>query len=73
MIDISAKETLAAWKAAMEAHVSQVSARGYVEVQLARARVRGISAGLGHAIALFPNDPIVVRSLEALGGGARGF
>jgi len=73
LIDISAKETLAAWKAAMEAHVSQVSARGYVEVQLARARVRGISAGLGHAIALFPNDPIVVRSLEALGGGARGF
>ena len=37
-IDVSAPGILAAWKAAMEAHASQTSARAYVELQLTRAR-----------------------------------
>ena len=73
LIDVSAPEILAAWTEAMEAHASQVGVRQYVELQLARARVRGLRAGVGHAIALFPNDPIVAGSLAQLSHGARGF
>jgi LmbE family N-acetylglucosaminyl deacetylase len=73
IIDVSAPEIMAAWTAAMEAHVSQVSARGYVELQLTRARLRGLRAGIGHAIALFPNDPLVLDSLAQVGRSARKF
>ncbi|MFZ0827873.1 MAG: PIG-L family deacetylase [Verrucomicrobiia bacterium] len=71
VIDVSAPEIMAAWTAAMEAHFSQVSNRGYVELQLTRARLRGLRAGIGHAIALFPNDPPVLDSLAQLGRSAR--
>jgi LmbE family N-acetylglucosaminyl deacetylase len=73
LIDISAPETVAAWVAAMEAHASQTSARSYVDLQLARARIRGLSAGVEYATALFPADPLVYPSLSGLGRGARGF
>ena len=73
LIDVSAPEIVAAWTAAMEAHASQVAARNYVELQLTRARLRGLRAGVGHAIALFPNDPLVFDSLAALSRGARRF
>jgi N-acetylglucosamine malate deacetylase 1 len=73
LIDVSAPAILAAWKAAMVAHVSQVSARSYIELQLTRARLRGLRAGIGHAIALFPNDPPVLNSLAQLGRSARRF
>ena len=73
LVDVSQPQVLAAWTSAMEAHVSQVSARGYVEAQLVRARLRGLSAGVGHAIALFPNDAVVVESLGAVERGARRF
>ena len=56
LIDISAPEIFAAWTAAMEAHTSQTSARNYIELQTARARLNGLRAGTGHAIALFPRD-----------------
>jgi hypothetical protein len=36
-------------------------------MQLTRARVNGLRAGIGHAIALYPNDPPVVDSLAWLG------
>jgi LmbE family N-acetylglucosaminyl deacetylase len=67
LVDVSAPEVLAAWTAAMEAHATQVRARAYVETQLTRARVNGLRAGAGHAIALYPNDPPVVASLARLG------
>ena len=73
LIDVSAPEILAAWTAAMEAHASQTSARNYVEVQLTRARLNGLRAGIGHAIALFPNDPLVLDSLAQVSRGARRF
>ena len=73
LIDVSAPEILAAWTASMEAHASQTSARSYVELQLTRARLRGLRAGIGHAIALFPNDPLVLDSLAAVSRGARRF
>jgi LmbE family N-acetylglucosaminyl deacetylase len=73
LYDVSDEETLAAWVAAMEAHASQVRAKPYVEMQLTRARSRGLSAGIGHAIALFPADPIVVDRLEPVAKGGRCF
>ena len=73
LIDVSAPEIVTAWTAAMEAHLSQTSARSYVELQLTRARLRGLRAGIGHAIALFPNDPLVLDSLAAVSRGARRF
>ena len=63
----------AAWTAAMEAHVSQVSARGYVELQLVRARLRGLRAGVSHAIALFPNYSLVIDLLAQMSRSARRF
>jgi len=62
-----------AWTAAMEAHASQTRARNYVELQLTRARLLGLRAGVGHAIALYPNDALVLDSLAQLSRGARLF
>ena len=73
LIDISAPEVVAAWIAAMEAHASQTSARPYVELQLARARVHGLGAAVDYATALFPAGPLLFNSLSGLGRGARGF
>ncbi len=73
LIDVSAPDVLKAWTAAMQAHASQAAARNYVELQLTRARLCGLRAGGGHAIALFPNDPLVLDSLAHAGRGARQF
>lgn len=73
LLDVSAPEVIEMWKAAMEAHRTQTSARNYVELQLTRARLRGLRAGIGHAIALYPNDPLVFGSIENAGRAARRF
>jgi LmbE family N-acetylglucosaminyl deacetylase len=73
LIDISPPEVVATWTKAMEAHASQMKTRNYVELQLARARVLGLSAGLGHAQALWPNDPPVFDSLASLSRSASRF
>jgi len=72
-IDVSAPDIIAVWTAAMQAHVSQVAARNYIELQLTRARLMGARAGIGHAIALFSNDPLMFGSLSQTGRGARRF
>jgi N-acetylglucosamine malate deacetylase 1 len=73
LVDVSAPEILNAWTAAMKAHGTQTNALSYVELQLTRARLRGLRAGVGHAIALFPNEPLLIESLAHLGRGARAF
>jgi N-acetylglucosamine malate deacetylase 1 len=73
LVDVSGPRTLKTWTAAMEAHGSQLKTRQYVELQLTRARLNGLRAGVEHAIALFPSDPIIVDSLATLGRGARRF
>jgi len=73
VVDVSTPAVVTAWTAAMEAHASQQRTRNYVELHLARARVLGLRAGVGHAMALYPNDPLVVSSLSELGPGARRF
>ena len=73
LIDVSAPEIVTAWTAAMEAHASQTRARNYVDLQITRARLCGARAGIGHAIPLFPNDPLVLASLAQVNRGARRF
>ncbi|HEX5397805.1 MAG TPA: PIG-L family deacetylase [Verrucomicrobiae bacterium] len=73
LIDVSAPEILKTWISAMQAHDSQVSARNYVDLQIARARLRGLRAGISHAIPLFPNDPLVFDSLASASRSARRF
>ncbi|MBI2516088.1 MAG: PIG-L family deacetylase [Opitutae bacterium] len=73
LIDISSPEVVAAWTAAMEAHASQLKTRNYAELQLARARVHGLRAGLAHAQPLWPNDPLVLDTLAPLARSARRF
>lgn len=73
LIDVSAPDIVAAWTSAMSAHQSQTATRNYVDLQLTRARLLGARAGIGHAIALFPNDPLVVTSLALLSRSARRF
>jgi LmbE family N-acetylglucosaminyl deacetylase len=72
-IDVSAPEIITDWKSSMEAHASQTNAREYVELQLTRARLNGMRAGVGHAIPLFPNDPPVFESLAVFSRGSNRF
>lgn len=73
LMDISSPETLSTWERAMAAHESQVNARNYIELQITRARLLGARAGIGHAQALFPNDPPVLETLSQLSHSARRF
>jgi N-acetylglucosamine malate deacetylase 1 len=73
LIDLSAPGLVAAWTEAMNAHATQVHARPYVELQLARARVHGLRAGVEYAQALYPADPLLVGALGDLGRAARRF
>jgi LmbE family N-acetylglucosaminyl deacetylase len=73
LINVSSPEILRAWTTAMNAHASQTQARAYVELQITRARLRGLRAGTTHAIPLFPNDPLVFDSLEQTGRSERSF
>jgi N-acetylglucosamine malate deacetylase 1 len=73
LIDISAPKFVRVWTAAMKAHKTQVSARNYIELQLLRARLLGARTGVDHAIALYPNEPLVFGSLAQAGSGARRF
>jgi N-acetylglucosamine malate deacetylase 1 len=73
LVDVSAPDIVETWKAAMTAHASQMRTRNYVELQITRARLNGLRAGVEHAIPLFPADALVVDSLAVLERAARRF
>lgn len=73
LVDVSGPDIMARWRAAMEAHASQAKTRDYVELQLTRARLHGLVAGVGHAQPLWPADSPVFSSLAPLQGAARRF
>jgi LmbE family N-acetylglucosaminyl deacetylase len=73
LMDISPAKVIAAWTAAMEAHASQLRTRNYVELQLARARVQGLRAGVEYAQSLYAHDPLIFDSLAPLTRAARRF
>jgi LmbE family N-acetylglucosaminyl deacetylase len=73
LVDVSDGAVIEAWRGAMQAHASQMKTRNYTELQLTRARLNGLRAGVEYAVPLFPLDAIVVDSLAALGRSARRF
>lgn len=73
LVDVSDSEVRGAWVSAMKAHASQLRTRDYVEFQLTRARLHGLSAGVEYAQPLFPASPLLVDSLASLERAARRF
>jgi len=73
LVDVSDKGIMEAWTAAMAAHRSQMKTRNYLELQLTRARLNGLRAGVQYAIELFPNDPLIFDGLAAIERTARTF
>jgi LmbE family N-acetylglucosaminyl deacetylase len=71
LIDVS--DVVDEWQQLMACHVSQVSQRSYIDLQLNRAQQLGAMAGCGHAIALWPNDPLVIQTLSQVQHTARAF
>ncbi|HXA09478.1 MAG TPA: PIG-L family deacetylase [Chthoniobacterales bacterium] len=63
-IDIS--EHLARWMELMECHQTQLRTRRYLELQIARARLLGLAAGVEYAQALYATDDLLIRSLAEL-------
>jgi N-acetylglucosamine malate deacetylase 1 len=66
-------ETMVHWTKVMEAHASQMQTRNYVDYQIARAALLGQRAGMSHALELFPNDPVIIGSLDQIDGSSRHF
>ena len=73
LMDVSEPAVMSAWTKSMEAHASQMKTRNYLEMQLLRARLNGLRAGVGHAVPLFPNDPLVFDSFALIQRSARVF
>lgn len=73
LIEVAPAGAMAAWRAAMEAHASQMKTRNYAELQLARARLNGMRAGVEFAIPLFAADSPMFDSLAPLERSARRF
>jgi len=73
LIDVSEAEVVAAWTEAMAAHASQAPTRDYQQLQLTRAKLCGLRAGVEYAIPLFSSDAIIIDSLAQIGRGARRF
>jgi len=71
LIDISDPKIIETWTRAMHAHASQMRTRNYVELQLTRARLNGLRAGVEFAAALFSNDPLLFDSLDTLKSARR--
>jgi LmbE family N-acetylglucosaminyl deacetylase len=73
LIDVSEPEVIRSWTDSMNAHHSQARTRNYADLQLLRATSLGVRAGVTHAIALYPNDPLIFDSLAPVSSGARRF
>ncbi|MBS1995894.1 MAG: PIG-L family deacetylase [Cyanobacteria bacterium SZAS LIN-2] len=73
LIDVSQPQVMAAWTAAMGAHVSQGATRNYIDLQLTRAKLLGTRARVEFAIPLFSNEPLLFDSVSQAGRGVRNF
>jgi N-acetylglucosamine malate deacetylase 1 len=63
-LDISAN--CARWVELMECHRTQLRTRRYVELQIARARLLGLEAGVEYAQALYATDDFLLKTLADL-------
>ena len=70
-IDISAHRVR--WVELMECHRTQLRTRRYVELQIARARLLGLEAGVEYAQALYATDDFLLKRLADLPASVRLF
>ncbi|MBC2604531.1 PIG-L family deacetylase [Pelagicoccus albus] len=71
LVDVS--PFVSAWEALMNCHASQMKTRNYLELQVSNSRTLGLQMGVTHGQALWPNDPVVIDSLNSAPPGARLF
>ena len=71
IVDIS--DVMEQWKTMMACHQTQVQNKSYLELQETRSRFLGLSAGVGHAMGLWVNDPVMVDSVSHLEHSSRNF
>jgi N-acetylglucosamine malate deacetylase 1 len=64
LVDISSQ--IEKWKALMSCHSSQVNNLDYIDLQLSRARTLGIQMGVGSALRLYSEGPLLVGTASAL-------
>ena len=57
----------------MECHTTQLRTRRYVELQIARARLLGLTTGVEYAQALYPVDDFLINNLAELPASVRLF
>jgi LmbE family N-acetylglucosaminyl deacetylase len=72
-IRVDVSEHFARWVELMECHRSQLRTRNYIELQVARARLFGLEAGVEYAQPVFPQDDLLVNSLAELPPSVRLF
>lgn len=65
LVDVSLQ--VEQWKALMQCHSSQISNLDYIDLQLSRARTLGIQMGVGSALRLYSEGPLLVASSAGLG------
>lgn len=71
LVDIS--QVYERWIEMMDCHQSQTQSRSYIDLQSSRSRQLGLMAGCNQAIALWPNDPPVLSTIQSVSHTARGF
>lgn len=54
------------WNQLMNCHASQVKNMDYIELQLAKARALGVQMGVGAALRLYSEGPLMLNSVSAL-------
>jgi bacillithiol biosynthesis deacetylase BshB1 len=71
VIDIS--DLISEWEAVMNCHESQVTSKGYIDLQKAGARLLGLTIGTEYAIGLFANDPVHLKPISDVNLSSRSF
>ena len=69
LVDVTA--AVDRWKALMACHESQTGNLDYVDLQLSRARMLGVQAGVGYAMRFYSEGPLLWDSIDGL-SAARG-
>ncbi|MGH9418071.1 MAG: PIG-L family deacetylase [Terriglobales bacterium] len=71
VVDIT--EVVTAWEQLMRCHATQTQSKSYVELQLAAARLLGLTLGVDYAAGVYANDPVRVARLSELSLTSRNF
>ena len=71
VVDVS--DAVAEWEAVMNCHETQVTHKRYVDLQMAGARLLGLTIGTEFAAGLFTNDPVRLENLSDVTLSSRNF